>query len=651
MNIEGLKKIRTQLIASFSFVIVILIALIFFIAFSDLKIQKEYDQIINRMILEYEITETFSDMIDSYVLLLPDVSNQGLLNDYDIYNDKIETIFKTLDSQVVSSESLRVYNKVKTMIRSVVEECNTGLLSLKEKSFSEGSGIYDRAIKGREYVEETTAMLLLSELKYSKTLQESLDLTKRATTFTILSLAFVVTLFCVLFVISFSNRISRPLVRLSKIADSIAKGHLKTTVDKALLDRKDETGALSSSFHSMLMRLNNEIENQKRISGDLKKSKRQIEEYGHQMEREKVKLEALLTSLGEGVIAMDLNGRILIFNEQAEKMFGKKSKDCFGKNFMHSCEVRNEKGEKLTMDNYPISTAILHKKPVVAKLHFLRESAAALPLSTTVAPIIFQDNMIGIIATFRDITEDEKIDRAKSEFVSLASHQLQTPLTAIRWFLEILMTKEKLTKRQRDYVKKSSISTQRMIRLVEDFLNVSRLESGSISVIPKEADFVEFSKGIIQEAGIIAKERNQKIVFKSKNKKINASFDSNLVGQIILNLLSNAIHYSPDNGTVYILLSKMGDDIQIEVKDNGLGIAREDQKKLFTKFFRTRKSAQISTNGSGLGLYIIKKILDTIGGKIRCESEEGKGSNFIVTLPIKSITIRGGKNLIQKNIG
>ena len=658
MNIGDFKKIRTQLLISFSVVIALLLSLNLFVIFSHMSIERQYSQITDRMTLEYEISETFSSMINDYTLLIQNMDDIVAMDSYYAASDRIEAIFSSLDDQIVSKDSLSSYNKIKNMVASVKEENERGFSSIRKRDFTEGSGIYDRAIKGQTYVEDNTARLLLSELGYSKSLQQRLNLFKKIITISTFFLVFVITVFCILFVISFSEKISRPLVRLSGIADRISKGYLKMKVDSSLLSRKDETGALSKSFNSMLMRLNSEIESQKKISFDLEKSKNKLQKYSQQLkkenvrtlQREKVKLEALLSSLGEGVIAMDLKGNILIFNEQAEKMFGKSFKSCFGKVFTHLFTLHNEKGERVLMNNYPISTSVMTQKPIVTKLHFLRKGISPLPLSTTMAPVIFQNKIIGIIGTFRDITQEEKVDQAKSEFVSLASHQLQTPLTAIRWFLEILTHKEKLTKRQMEYVKKASVSNQRMIKLVEDFLNVSRLETGRISIYPKTGDFVSFIRGLVEEANVIARKRKQKILFESSDKKIEGFFDSNLMSQVILNLLSNSIHYTPEGKVITVKLLKKHKNLHIEVADEGVGISPEDQKRLFTKFFRTKASSNISTSGSGLGLYIIKKILDTYNGKIKCTSKVGKGTVFVVTIPLKAEGVKGEKQLLEKRI-
>ena len=446
-----------------------------------------------------------------------------------------------------------------------------------------------------------------------------------------------------------SKLITIPVRKISKGFDKIRKGDFDTTID---FHSRDEIGNLAESFNI--------------TTNELKKSRKKLEDYSKRLkkenvknlEREKAKLEALLGNLGEGVIATDLEGKIMILNKQAEKMFGKKFKECYGKPYMKLFDFRNEKGEKGMLTNGP-TNKITHKKktkktlkqnPISTRGYYIRKGQSPLPVAITLSPIISENKLTGIVSTFRDITLEEKIDQAKTEFVSLASHQLQTPLTAIRWFLEILLNKEKLTEKQREYVKNAMISNQRMINLVEDFLNVSRLEAGSISVYSKEGDFVEFIEGIIREAKVIAIKKKQKIIFNTSSKKILGEFDSNLISQIISNLISNAMHYSDKGSIIRVSIEKAEEHIQIKVADKGIGISEEDQKKLFTKFFRTKKSSQVSTSGSGLGLYIVKKILDAYKGSIQCESNQGKGTVFSILLPINGPVIKGKRELLEGRI-
>lgn len=430
-----------------------------------------------------------------------------------------------------------------------------------------------------------------------------------------------------------ATKVTRDISELKKSAEKIGSGDLNIKVN---IKSADEIGDLGQQFNKMTQKL--------------RESRKNIKEAKTNAEKEKAKLATLLSGLGEGVIAIDLEGRITVFNKQAQDIFGKTPEQCIGEKYYDIFHFRNEKDEAITMNNYPISEVIKNKKTIFLKAYFIRKNKHNIPVAIVAAPIIFRNKLLGIVGTFRDITEEEKIDRAKTEFVYLASHQLQTPLTAVKWFMEILLKKEKLNKKQKEYVRKAYESNEKMIRLVEDFLNISRLEDKTVSVISKEIDAVAFMKELIEEAEILAKEKEQKIKFKSSHKKILCCLDPNLIGQVISNLLSNAIHYSHTKTTIDVSLKKNKNNIEIKIADQGIGIGKKDTKKLFTKFFRTHRSIMFSAMGSGLGLYIVKKILDICEGKIECDSEEGEGTTFTVFLPIIGPNLKREKKLIENKI-
>ena len=349
-------------------------------------------------------------------------------------------------------------------------------------------------------------------------------------------------------------------------------------------------------------------------------------------DEEKAKAEALLESIGEGIIAIDLNGEVLLMNQKSEEMFGRTSDKAVGKHYAENFNFEDVNGRPIKSDIFSVSGSILMDKKIV---FFIESSDNKSPLSITVSPIVFGGKSIGNIVTFRDITKEMEVDKAKSEFVSLASHQLRTPLTGIKWLLQEVIRKGSLDDLQAEYIEDALHSNDRMINLVNDLLNVSRLETGTIQAVSQKVDLFEFLHPIIREASILSKETGRILQFHMSGSKIKVVLDPQLIGQVVTNLLSNAIHYTDKGKTITIFAEKKGKNIVIKVEDEGIGISKEDQKKLFSKFFRSKEAAKRSTTGSGLGLYIIGKILDVCSGTIECQSEEGKGTTFIVTLPIQ----------------
>jgi PAS domain S-box-containing protein len=244
-----------------------------------------------------------------------------------------------------------------------------------------------------------------------------------------------------------------------------------------------------------------------------------------------------------------------------------------------------------------------------------------------------------------DVTKEKEVDKAKSEFVSLASHQLRTPLSAIRWYTELMLDKSsgKTTKKQKEYLKEIMSGSQRMIDLVNSLLNVSRLETGTFKIEPVESDIIKVSKEILKEIKIIAKESNVKLTSKFEKDLPEIKIDAELMTIILQNLLTNAVKYSHvKNGKVNFNLTKDDKSLIMKIEDNGLGIPENQQDKVFTKMFRADNAKKAEVGGSGLGLYLIKLVIDKIGGEISFESEENKGTTFTVKIPLSGMKEQEG---------
>ncbi|PLX27072.1 hypothetical protein C0583_04995 [Candidatus Parcubacteria bacterium] len=264
----------------------------------------------------------------------------------------------------------------------------------------------------------------------------------------------------------------------------------------------------------------------------------------------------------------------------------------------------------------------------------------------TISPV--KDNDGGIVGgaiIIHDITYIKEIDRMKTEFVSVASHQLRTPLTAVKLFSEALIEEDigKINEEQKEHLENIHKSTTRMIRLVNDLLNVTRIESGRLRVTPRETDINEYIKNLITEAKPSARISNVKIEYKEV-KLPKVMIDQNLFRQVIQNLISNAIRYSKQkNGKVGVKVEKDNVYYIISVSDNGIGIPKGMQERIFEKFYRADNAIQAVTEGTGLGLYASKMIVDSSGGKIWFDSNEGKGTVFYVKMPLTGMLKREGE--------
>ena len=239
-----------------------------------------------------------------------------------------------------------------------------------------------------------------------------------------------------------------------------------------------------------------------------------------------------------------------------------------------------------------------------------------------------------------DVSKEVEIDRAKTEFVSLASHQLKTPLTSIKWLSEGLLSgkDEKLSPNQEKYVHEIHAASQRMVEMVNDLLNVSRIELGTLAVRIEELDVGELSRGVLAEQQHTADEKSVVVTLTCDSALPHIGADKNLIRMVFQNLISNAIKYTPTGGTVTCEISLGGvlrDGLFIQVSDTGIGIPKEEQQNVFKKLHRASNAEALVPDGTGLGLYVIKTIVDKVGGSISFESKEGKGTTFYVSLPLK----------------
>ena len=253
-------------------------------------------------------------------------------------------------------------------------------------------------------------------------------------------------------------------------------------------------------------------------------------------------------------------------------------------------------------------------------------------ITLLIAAILF---IIAAIIT-RSFERLAEASRMKSEFISIVSHQLRSPLSNLRWAIELLMSGRlgKIEEKQTEYFRILKENSGRMEELVSDLLVVSRIETATLPLKKKEISLEELINKLISEFQPFARASNVEIEFKSQENLPKILADPSQLYLVVENLLDNAIRYIKDKGKVKILLEKRGPNLYFEIEDNGVGIPREDQKYIFQKFFRSENILRYQTQGSGLGLYISKAIIERSGGKIGFKSEENKGSTFWFTLPI-----------------
>lgn len=372
--------------------------------------------------------------------------------------------------------------------------------------------------------------------------------------------------------------------------------------------------------------------------------KQRSQSYLAELEKQMAYASALFLNIGDGAIATNEQGKISRINDQALKILGYTYEEAIGEWFQKIIIALDEHGNTIDLMNRPITRAILSGKPVSTKMFYKPKTGKPIPVAVTVAPIILNGIPNGAVEVFRDITREYEVDAMKSEFISLASHQLRTPLTAISTYTHMLLQgfKGPVSDEQRDFLETILASSDRMNELIDTLLTVSRLESGAVTVNLTEVNISALLRNIKQELWPLAKTKLQSLEIELPPEKVNAQTDALLLTEICTNLMSNAIKYTPKEGHIDIKLRENVHNITIIIKDTGYGIPKDLQSRVFTKFFRAPNILKEEAVGTGLGLYMVKELTESLGGKITFKSRENHGTTFTVVLPKD-----GGKHASQ----
>ncbi|MFH1193994.1 MAG: PAS domain S-box protein [bacterium] len=375
---------------------------------------------------------------------------------------------------------------------------------------------------------------------------------------------------------------------------------------------------------------------------------------------EKNKAEAILTSISDAVFACDKNGKIILFNKTAEHLTGLRAKEAIGRHYREVISFVRENDEKPIKDF--IAEAIKSDKITAMANHtiLVRNDGRKIPVADAAAPIKQANGgIIGCVVVFRDVTKEREIDKAKTEFVSIASHQLRTPLSTVSWYSEMLLAGDAgdVNKKQKKYLEEIYKGNKQMVALVNALLNVSRIELGTFSVNPKLTDISTFAQNVVGEFKLKILQKKQLFNGLAANNLPKMRVDQNLLRTVLQNLLVNAINYTPQKGKIELDISviKAGGKIGGKkisnasavfiISDSGYGIPKTQQDMVFTKFFRADNIRKKNIEGTGLGLYIIKSIVDQVGGSIWFLSPppgKNKGTAFYITLPLNGMKRKKG---------
>jgi PAS domain S-box-containing protein len=364
--------------------------------------------------------------------------------------------------------------------------------------------------------------------------------------------------------------------------------------------------------------------------------------------------EAILSSIGDGVIVVDKEGQIIFVNRIFEKILGWKQQETMGRSITEIIIREDAKGHPVSFKE-KIMPKVLSGETVIADIsspfYYTRKDNKKIPVSAVVSPVVIEKSVVGAVEILRDITKEKEIDRMKNEFVSLASHQLRTPLTSVRWFSEMLLDEDvgRLNKKQKNYVEEIYQGNERMIDLVRKLLNTSRIEMGVLAVDSGPAEIGKLFKEIIKEQTPFIQAKKHEIIVKIPKGLPKIFTDQELVRMIIRNLFGNAIEYTPTGGKITCTLEKKDKKMIIGIQDTGIGIPEKQQNQVFQKLFRGDNAIRDHSEGTGLELYITKAMVDALSGKIWFKSKEGEGTTFWVALPLSGPKSRPGRKIINKS--
>jgi PAS domain S-box-containing protein len=360
----------------------------------------------------------------------------------------------------------------------------------------------------------------------------------------------------------------------------------------------------------------NEIERLDAAAFDLTGRLRQSHDHLEELVRVRTKAlmeqhaqdDAILRSIEYGLLVTDADGNVELLNDAACLLTGWSQEEAVGKRCEVVLGIEDASAAALPRDSHPITQVLASKQKFAPtqdpQFTLKRKDGSKMPLALRITPVLRGWHCSGAVAIFRDTTEDRRIDRMKSEFISLVSHQLRTPLSSMRWYLEMLLSKDvgPLNEDQQSYVEQVSASNERMVRLVNALLNVSRIELGTLSAATDTVNPVALAQDVVKAAQVDAAKRQIRIDL-TANAGVPAAIhtDEVLLRLVIENLLANALKYGNQASTVSVTLTQAANALILQVRDTGIGIPPEEQHKVFSKLFRAKNAQSTNTDGNGLG--------------------------------------------------
>lgn len=397
-----------------------------------------------------------------------------------------------------------------------------------------------------------------------------------------------------------ASGITGPIRQVTDVSKKMSEGDFNQRVE---VKSNDEIGQLSSMFNQMAVELKNNIQ---------------------RTELERAKLNTIFNQMIEGVVAVDKFGKIIHINEKGRKLFGVK--------------------EDMPLSDIELNLKTLGLSSVNFQNPFTLAGEADFVLNDKNYRILyapFEDkdlNVGGVIAVYQDMTKERKLEDMRREFVANVSHELKTPITSIKSYAETLMKYPVDDETAKSFLTVIDNESDRMAHIVRDLLILTTLDYKTEEKKLSPVSINELSHSAVERMKLMAKEKNMSI-YERYEDSLSVLADEEDLLQVIINLISNAVKYTPDGGVINVSTSTDGIYNYVSVSDNGVGIKPEDQKRIFDRFYRVEKSRSRALGGTGLGLAIAKEMVNSMNGDIRVESDGRNGSTF--TLKFKAVKDNG----------
>ncbi|MDZ7271964.1 MAG: cell wall metabolism sensor histidine kinase WalK [candidate division KSB1 bacterium] len=412
-----------------------------------------------------------------------------------------------------------------------------------------------------------------------------------------------------------TRAVAEPLARLAEGATEIARGNFSHRIE---VDSRGEVGRLAKLFNYMTTEL------------------RRLNEMNlSQIIAERTKTSTIIRNIADGVIVTDPQDRVLVFNSAAERWFGVKEEDLLQQpigQFIKNRKLLNllrKVGDGHQDEGPPVEITV--KPPGEWRERTLAAKAAR----------VFQQDrtLIGTVTILRDISREKEIDRMKTELVSMVAHELRSPLTSISGFSELLLDRSTTKAQAMEYASIILKESNRLGELINKFLDISRIESGKVQPKKVPLNLGDAARTAVVTNAPVAQRKGIVLRATVADRLPEIQADPGMVDQVLLNLLSNAIKYSPPNTEVEVRVTATPRGVQLTVVDHGYGIPEKALPHIFDKFYRVTDDERVrEVTGSGLGLSLVKQIVDVHGGTIAVSSKVGEGTTFVVTFPVTGAT-------------